>query len=112
MAFFSDFQYDLRSSRSTSDLLTAVSDGISRALNRFRVTQALALNISKAFDRVWHAGFHKLKFYGTLGELFGLILFYLQWLRVVLDGKSSQEYPVNAGFPQDYSWSHTFSTIY
>ena len=76
MALFSDFQYGFRSSRSTSDLLTAVSDGISRALNSFRVTQALALNISKAFDRVWHAGFHKLKFYGILGEVFGLILFY------------------------------------
>ena len=34
--------------------------------------------------------------------MFGLISSFLsnRWLRVVLDGKSSQEYPVNAGVPQ------------
>ena len=47
-----DFQYDFRSSQSTADLLTVVSDRISRAFNRFRATQAVALDISKAFDRV------------------------------------------------------------
>ena len=33
---------------------------------------------------------------------FGLISSFLsnRWLQVVLDGKSSQEYPVNAGVPQ------------
>ena len=31
VAFFSDFQYGFRSSQSTADLLTAVSDRISRA---------------------------------------------------------------------------------
>ena len=39
------------------DLLT-----VGRAFNRSEVTPAVALNISKAFDRVWHAGLlHKLK---------------------------------------------------
>ena len=32
--FFSDFQYGFRSSRSTADLLTVVSDRIGRAFNR------------------------------------------------------------------------------
>ena len=53
---FSDFQYGFRSSRSTADLLTVVSDRIARAFNRCGATQAVALDISKAFDRVWHAG--------------------------------------------------------
>ena len=35
---FSDFQYDFRSSRSTADLLTVVSDRIARASNRSRTT--------------------------------------------------------------------------
>ena len=35
---FSDFQYGFRSSRSTADLLTVVSDGIVRASNRSRAT--------------------------------------------------------------------------
>ena len=69
VVFFSDFQYGFRSSGSTSDLLTVVSYGISRALNRFGVTQAVALNVSKAFGKVWCAGFHKLKFYGISGQL-------------------------------------------
>ena len=100
---FSDFQYGFRSSRSTADPLTVVSDRISRAINRSGATRALALDISKAFDRVWHAGLlHKLKSYGISGQIFGLISSFLsnRWLRVVLDGKSSQVYPVNAVVPQ------------
>ena len=59
---FSDFQYGFRSSRSTVDLLTVVSDRIARAFNRSGATRAAALDISKAFDKVWHAGLlHKLK---------------------------------------------------
>ena len=49
---FSDFQYGFRSSRSTADLLTVKSDRIARAFNRSWATQAVALDISKAFDRV------------------------------------------------------------
>ena len=56
MAFFSNFQYGFRSSPSTADLLTVVSDRIAGAFNRSRATQAVALDISKVFDRVWHAG--------------------------------------------------------
>ena len=84
-------------------LLTVVSDRIARGFKRSGATRAVALDISKAFDRVWHAGLlHKLKCYGISGQIFGLISSFLsnRRLRVVLDGKSSQEYPVNAGVPQ------------
>ena len=71
---FSDFQYGFMSSRSTADLLTVVSDRISRAFNRSVATRAVALDISKALDRVWHAGLlHKLKSYEISGQIFGLI---------------------------------------
>ena len=96
--------YGFRSFQSTADLLTVLSDRIARAFNRSSgATLTVALDISKAFDRVWHAGlFHKLKSYGISGQIFGLISSFLsnRRLRVVLDGKSSQEYPVNAGVPQ------------
>ena len=49
---FSDFQYGFRSSRSTADLVTVVSDRIARALNRSGATRAIALDTSKAFVRV------------------------------------------------------------
>ena len=59
---FSDFQYGFRSSRSTADLLTVVSDRIARTFNRSGATRAVPLDISKAFDRVWYAGLlHKLE---------------------------------------------------
>ena len=99
-SLFSDFQYGFRSSRSTTDLLTVVPDRIARAFNWSGATEAVALDISKPFDRVWHAGLlRKLKSYGISGQIFGLISSFLsnRRLRVVLDGKSSQEYSVNAG---------------
>ena len=45
---------------------------------------------------------HKLKSYGISGQIFGLISSFLsnRQLQVVLDGKSSKEYPVNAGVPE------------
>ena len=94
MAFFYDFQYGFRSSQATADLLTVVSDRIAtRAFNRSGATLAVAFDISKAFDRVWHAGLlHKLKSYEISGQIYDLISSFLsnRWLRVVLDGKYSQ----------------------
>ena len=73
------------------------------AINRFGATRAVALDISKAFDRIWHADLlHKLRSYGISGHIFNLISAFLSngRLRVVLDGNVSQEYPVNAGVSQ------------
>ena len=55
------FQYGFRSSWSTADILTVVSDKIARTSNRSRATQVVALDTSKDFNRVWHTDFlHKL----------------------------------------------------
>ena len=112
---FSDFQYGFRSFRSTVDLLTVVSDRIARAFNRSVATRAVARNISKAFDRVWDAGLlHKLKSYGISGQIFGLISSFLsnRQLRVVLDGKFSQKYPVKAGVPEGSILGPTLFLLY
>ena len=59
---FSDFHYGFRSSQSTAYLLTDVSDRIGKVFSRGGATRAVVLDISKAFDRVLHAGLlHKLK---------------------------------------------------
>ena len=76
-------------------------------------TRAVALGISKAFDRAWHAGLlHKLKSYGISSQIFGLISSSNRWLQVVLDGKSSEEYLVNAGVPQGSILGPTLFPIY
>ena len=112
---FSDFQYGFRSSRSNVDLLTVVSDRNARAFNKSGVARVVALHVSKTFDRVWHADLlHKLKSYGISGRIFGLISFFLsnRQLRVFLDGKSSQEQPVNVGVPQGSILGPTLFLLY
>ena len=61
------------------------------------------LDISKAFDKVWHDGLlHKLKGYGVQGELLSLLRSYLQKRkqRVVLNGQSSEWRDIISGVPQ------------
>ena len=53
MASTSDFQYGFRSSGSTADLLTVVSDRIATT-NMSGANAAVALGLSKAFVRIWH----------------------------------------------------------
>ena len=55
----------------------------------------------------------KLKSYWISGRIFDLITFVCNsWLLVVLDGRSSQEYPVNAEVPQGPILGPTLSLLY
>ena len=55
--------------------MTVVFDSMARVFYSFGATWAVALDISKAFNRFWRAGLlHRLKSYRILGQVFGLIL--------------------------------------
>ena len=65
--------------------------------------RSVFLDISKAFDKVWHEGLlYKLKSMGISGELHKLLENYLsgRLQRVVLIGQTSSWRPVLAGVPQ------------
>ena len=61
------------------------------------------LDISKAFDKVWHKGLlFKLKIYGVEGQFLSLLGNYLEnrEQRVVLNGQTSEWKKMNSGVPQ------------
>jgi len=64
----SDTQYGFRSKRSTADLLSLATEVWLRSLDEYGESRVVSLDISKAFDRVWHKGLlHKLPAYGISG---------------------------------------------
>ena len=73
------------------------------------------LDISKAFDKVWHEGLiYKLKSYGVSGPLLCLIQNFLSGRsqRVVLDGQTSEWTDITAGVPQGSILGPLFFLVY
>ena len=65
--------------------------------------RGIFLDLSKAFDKVWHDGIiFKLKAYGVEGELLSLLKNYLEnrEQRVVLNGQTSEWRKIMSGIPQ------------
>jgi hypothetical protein len=83
--------------------LLFITDNINKALESGKEICMVFLDVSKAFDRVWHSGLlNKLRCMGIEGRLFDWICDYLtdRRIRVVINGqKSDWSYP-NAGVPQ------------
>ena len=96
-------QFGFKKGYSAADLHLLLTTNWTTALDQGKKTCVFALDIEGAFDRVWHAGLvEKLRAAGVEGELLSLLSNYLhnRQLKVVLNGKESSLYTINAGVPQ------------
>ena len=88
----------------TNQLLSLVHD-VHKGFddNRCLEVRSVYLDMSKAFDKVWHEGLlHKLQQNGINGKLLSLLRNYLsnRKQRVVLNGEASDWAPIQSGVPQ------------
>ena len=99
----SDHQFGFRPGRSTLDMLLLLSQEWMEVLNASHEMRAVSLDISRAFDTVWHpALLTKLSSYGIQGHLHSWLADFLacRSQRVARNGVLSSPLPVQAGVPQ------------
>ena len=99
-------QSGFRPGDSTINQLTDLVHDIHKAFDdrKSLEVRAVFLDISKAFDKVWHDGLiFKLKQNGISGNVLRMFGSYLseRKQRVVLNGSSSSFFPVESGVPQE-----------
>ena len=88
---------------STAQQLINMIHQIKLAMSSNKIAHGVFLDVSAAFDAVWHAGLlKKLEQLNIKGDVLNLFSSYLSMRRAVtvIDGKQSTELPVNAGVPQ------------
>ena len=96
-------QSGFRPGDSTIYQLLSITSTIYESFENFDETRAVFLDISKAFDKVWHEGLiFKLKCNGISGNLLNFFENYLsnRFQRVVLNGKDSDWKMFLSGVPQ------------
>ena len=100
----SDCQYGFLKGRSTCDL-AFLTESWSSSFWDFGETFAVGLDISKAFDRVWHkSSISKLSSYGFYSSLCTFISDSLfdRSIAAIVDGHYSYSKPINSGVPQGF----------
>ncbi len=104
-----------RKGRSTGDLLSLLTDSWSSSLSRFGETFSVALDISKAFNKVWHKSLlSKLPSFGFYPSLCSFISSFLSGrsISAVVDGHCSSPKPINSGVPQSSVLSPTLFFLF
>jgi len=99
----SDKQFGFRAGHSTADALTYVTQKLLDTKDKRQESRLICLDISRAFDRVWHKGLiSKLEALGLKGILLKWLEDYLtnRELKVTINGKTSMAKAINAGVPQ------------
>ena len=96
-------QSGFRPGDSTINQLLSITHDIYTSFENNCETRAVFLDISKAFDKVWHEGLlFKLASNGVEGNLLNLLKSFLsdRYQRTVLNGTASDWLPLCAGVPQ------------
>jgi hypothetical protein len=96
-------QSGFRPSHSTIDPLMRLEAAARTSLLRGHFCVAVFLDISLAFDTVWHHGLlQKLHALGLVGNLPRFVQQFLSLCRIAvrIDGELSSSYPISAGVPQ------------
>ncbi|CAH1239463.1 Hypp5830 [Branchiostoma lanceolatum] len=102
-SLISDKQFGFRAGHSTADALTYVTQHLHDAKDKRQESRLICLDISRAFDRVWHRGLiAKLKAIGVDGHVLKWFENYLadRELKATISGKTSTARLINAGVPQ------------
>ena len=101
--FLNPFQSGFRPGDSTVNQLVFIIHKIYQALEQGKEVRMVFLDISKAFDKVWHKElFCKLESLGVRDHLLKWIKSYLseRMQRIVIDDQSSDWMQIDAGVPQ------------
>lgn len=108
-------QFGFRPNLCTVRQTTRLSNNIIKAFNKRHHTGAIFLDISKAFDRVWHEGLIiKMIRIGLSNQLVKIILEYLsnRSFIVAINDHNSQPNAIEAGVPQGSPIAPTLYNIY
>ena len=111
----SDHQYGLHKARSTGDLLSYLTHIWSSSLRNFGESLVVTLDISKAFDRVWHKTLlAKLPASSFTPSFCKLIFNFLsnRFISVVVDGANFASFPVSSGVRQGSVLSPTLFLLF
>ena len=101
--FISDMQSGYKRNDSTVKQLLSITHELFKSLDANKEVRAVFLDISRAFDRVWHDGLiFKLRQIGIEGDMINILKSFLsdREQRVVLDGQFSDWVSIESGVPQ------------
>jgi hypothetical protein len=108
--FIAHHQFSFRERHSTIEQTRQIIQRINEALENKRYCSAVFLDISQAFDKVWHTGLlYKLRLFLPL-TYFLILKFYLhrRYFLVKFESEYIELSPIKAGVPRAVSWGQLY----